>query len=351
MLRVLLFITLFLTITQAMFAQEYSGAAEPVLPQSARLDGLTMIHQDINRCASAALTIQLTYFDEFDGTYHGIIDRLSPYSGDVSVRIEEMAAAAEDFGLRAIVRRAGTIDLLKALVAEGFPVLIENVYYDGPNGWRDWMSHNRVLVGYDDALQELYFFDPLLGNGPDGRGRAMTYADVDERWQPFNRDYLVVYREEDEERLKVVIGRDWDLAANAENALIQADTEITLNAANSFAHFNRGWALLQLERFEESAAAFDEALRLRLPWRMLWYEFGPFEAYLAVGRYDDVIREVYNVLQTTDGVEEMYYFIAQAYAGKGDIPRAIANLELAVYRNRHFHEAAALIAEYKARSG
>ena len=38
-----------------------------------------------------------------------------------------------------------------------------------------------------------------------------------------------------------------------------------------------------------AASAFDEARRIGLPYRMLWYQFGPFEAYLRVGRYQDVI--------------------------------------------------------------
>jgi Tfp pilus assembly protein PilF len=41
----------------------------------------------------------------------------------------------------------------------------------------------------------------------------------------------------------------------------------------------------------------------------------------------------------------MYYYIARAYAGQGDIDRAIANLEAALYRNRHYTEASDLMAE------
>lgn len=326
-------------------AQDHTANDPASIPPSARLDGLTMIHQSTNRCASAALTIQLSFFEDYSQptqAYNDVIRRLNPYGGDVSVRIEEMAVLARERGLSAVVRRGGTIDLLKQLVAAGFPVLIENVYFDGPNGWQDWMSHNRVLVGYDDALQELYFFDPLLGNG-DGRGRAMTYDDVDNRWRPFNRDYLVIYEPEDEATLQAILGPNWDMTYNAEWTLQVAEAELNSPIADSFALFNKGWALVQLERYEEAADAFDEARALGLPWRMLWYEFGPFEAYLAVGRYQDVVNLVYEVIQNTDGVEEMYYYIAQAYIGMGQTDRAIANLEAALYRNRYFTEASDLL--------
>jgi len=315
------------------------------VPPATRLEGLTMVHQDTNRCSAAALTIHLTYFELSPNLYRDIVARLNPYGGDVSVRIEEMATVAEEYGLGAVVRRGGTLDLLKQLVAAGFPVLIENVYYDGPNGWQDWLSHNRVLIGYDDARQEMYFFDPLLGNGTDGRGRPMSYADVDERWRPFNRDYLVIYAPEDEARVEAILGNNWDADYNAVWTLTQAQIEIDGEQPDSFAYFNRGWAQVQLGEYEAAAESFDTARQMGLPWRMFWYEFGAFEAYLQMGRYEDVINLVWQVLQTTDGVEEMYYYIARAYAGQGDINRAIANLEAALYRNRYFTEASDLMAE------
>ena len=56
-----------------------------------------------------------------------------------------------------------------------------------------------------------------------------------------------------------------------------------------FAWFNLGSDLVALGRFEEAAQAYDRARRIGLPWRMLWYQFGPFRAYYETGRYDEVI--------------------------------------------------------------
>jgi predicted Zn-dependent protease len=72
---------------------------------------------------------------------------------------------------------------------------------------------------------------------------------------------------------------------------------------------------------------------------MMWYQFGPFEAYLQVGRYDDVINLAREVIGATPGVEETYYYIAQAYEATGDNQRAQANLEVAVMRNPRFTRA------------
>jgi hypothetical protein len=84
------------------------------IPPATRLEGLSPVYQQFNRCSAAALTIQLSY----DTT----IRALNPHSEDVAVRLDEMAAFARLQGLGAIDRIGGTPELMKALVAAGFPV-------------------------------------------------------------------------------------------------------------------------------------------------------------------------------------------------------------------------------------
>lgn len=305
------------------------------------LDGLTIVYQDVNRCSAAALTMHLSYFSSEPVDYRTVIMKLNPHPEDVSVRIEEMVLVAEEYGLKGVVRRGGTIDLLKRLVGAGFPVLVENSYYEGADRIREWLSHNRVLVGYDDATSELFFYDSLLGIG-DGRGRAFTYEDFDERWLPFNRDYLVLYPPEKEATVQILLDTDWDMTQNAENTLAQAQADLTnaQNATNqAFALMNIGWAYVQLAQYEEAAAAYDEAFKLTIPTRYFWYEFGAFDAYLGAGRYDDVITLARRTLQSVQGVEELYYYVGRAAEAQGDLARAKGNYEMAVFRNSRFTEA------------
>lgn len=303
------------------------------LPPSVQLEGLTMVWQAVNRCSAGALTILLSYYD-WEGDYSTTIRGLNPSQDDVSVRLDEMVAFVNSYGLQAIERTGGTIELMKVLTANGFPVLVENSYYDGNDINRDWMSHNRVIVGYDDAQQIFYTFDSLLGAGPDGKGRPLAYEDFDQRWRAFNRDYLVVYRRGDEPLLEAILGENhWDEMANAEWTLAQAEAELNGETPDSYAAFNVGSALVQLGRYEEAAAAYDRARGAGLPWRMMWYQFGPLEAYLRVGRYQDVIDIARSVISAHAGVEEMYYYIALAYAHTGDIQRAQSNLEVSLQRN------------------
>lgn len=318
-----------------------------LLPERVMLEGMQRVWQDYNRCSAAALTMQLSYWRE-DVNYWRTIDGLNPHSDDVSVRLAEMSDYAAEFGLASIERTGGTLEIVKTLVANGFPVLIENVYYDGGNVMLDWMSHNKVVMGYDDELGVLYTFDSLLGFGPQNTGRALPYEDVDDLWRPLHRGYFVLYEPQDEARLRGILGPQWDEDYNAQWTYEQVQADLQAPNSDSFDLFNLGSSLVALGRYEEAAAAFDQARQIGLPMRMMWYQFGPFEAYLQTGRYDDVLNLARNTLRNEDGIEEVYYYVAQAYLAQEQPDYAIANLEVAVWRNPGFSEARTLLNELQA---
>ncbi len=324
--------------TVSVIAQDEAGE----LPVGLRLDGLDMVWQRYNRCSAGALTIYLSYYD-WDGTYNDAIRWLNPNSSDVSVRLEEMAAFARRQGLRAAVRTGGTVELLESLVAAGFPVLVENAYYDGEVSWRNWVSHNRVIMGYDREQEVVYYFDSVLGAGSDRKGRPMDYADFDALWRPFNRDYLLLYRPEDETQVQAILRLDWNPAQNAQRTLIQALFDLT-EYDDTFSLFNIGAALVELRRYEDAAVVFDRVFERGVPWRIQWYRFEAFEAYLGAGRYQDVVDSVRRVLVGTHGAEELYYYIARSYEGLGDFERAVTNYETAISRSSYYPEATAALA-------
>ncbi len=85
---------------------------------------------------------------------------------------------------------------------------------------------------------------------------------------------------------------------------------------------------------------------------MLWYQFGPFEAYYEVGRYDDVLALVQANLGTTPYVEETYYWTGMVYLARGQIDAARAQFNLALQHNRNFTPAQdALVQIQVAQSG
>ncbi|MDQ7027755.1 MAG: hypothetical protein Q9P01_16775 [Anaerolineae bacterium] len=94
---------------------------------------------------------------------------------------------------------------------------------------------------------------------------------------------------------------------------------------------------------EEAAVSFDMARQLGLPMRMLWYEFGPFEAYNAVGRYQDtldLVRANINIAGDNISIEEWYFYAGQAYEGLSNSERAILNYQVALARNNNYTAAA-----------
>ncbi|MBZ0307978.1 MAG: C39 family peptidase [Anaerolineae bacterium] len=328
--RLLPLVCLLLTLIPSVRAQE--------IPSEVRLEGLDMLWQQYNRCSATALYMQLSYYD-YAGSATDIVRWLNPYEEDYSVRLEEMIRFAETQGLRGIARTGGTRDLMQSLVAGGFPVLVENAYWHR-NDNDDWMSHNRILMGYDNS--SFYFYDPLLGPGDDHRGYAIRYEEFDGRWRDFNRDYLVIYRPEEEARLQAILGEHWSAESNAARTLEQAQTEVSSHA-DAFSYYNLGSAQVVLGDYAAAVQSFDQARALGLPWRMFWYRFEIFDAYLQVGRYEDVIALVYHTLENTTQIQEMYYYIGRAYEGQGNTERALANYYAALARNANYPEAQAAI--------
>ena len=63
---------------------------------------------------------------------------------------------------------------------------------------------------------------------------------------------------------------------------------------------------------------------------MLWYQFGPYEAYLNVGRYNDVLTLAGAALATTTDIEESFYYRGRAQEAQGNLEAARASYQSAV---------------------
>lgn len=308
------------------------------LPVSGTIPRMHMVWQQQHRGAAAVLTMALKHYG-WEGTFDEVILALNPHADDVSARTEEIIAYAAQYDLRTIARTGGSIDLLKALVAAQFPVLVETAYVDGP----DWMVHNRIVMGYDENA--LYIYDPILGAGANGEGRAMAYADFDAAWREANRSFIVIYPAGGELLLQTVLGSQWDEAYNIAATLEQAQAELEANSEDAFAWYNAGAMLLRSGQAAQAAQAFDRAREIGLPWRIFWYRHEPFEAYLQAERYMDTISLGEYVLGTTPGVEEVYYYMGQAYEGLGSTEMAAQQYTEALRRNTNYTAAEAALAD------
>ncbi|MBN1400086.1 MAG: tetratricopeptide repeat protein, partial [Anaerolineae bacterium] len=113
---------------------------------------------------------------------------------------------------------------------------------------------------------------------------------------------------------------------------------------NGFAWFTLGTNLLHNGRPEEAAAAYDRARLIGLPYRMMWYQFGAFQAYYQVGRYDEVIALADATIRVTSDVEELHYWRALALEAKGDVAGARDALRMALDKKANYAAARVALA-------
>lgn len=294
-----------------------------------QLSGFKHQWQTWNNCGPATVTMDMSYYGRPE-TQVDAAKFLKPNRDDKNVSPEELAAYAKTTGLEALVRRGGSVDGLKLLLSNNLPVLVETwLIHDG-----DGLGHYRLLTGYDDAARQFSAFDSL--NGPDIK---ISYDELDPNWRVFNRIYIVIYPPEQAAKVAAIIGPDMDDKTMYERILSQAEAEVKAKPDDAIAYFNQGDALTFLGRVQEAVTAFDRARQLGLHWRRLWYQFTPFQAYYAAGRYQDVLDLTEATIKGSGGLEEAYYYRGLALQATGQ-PGAEQEFQAALDYNPNYTPAA-----------
>lgn len=310
-------------------------------PSSYALTGVTFQLQTWNNCGPANLAMGLSYYG-LKLTQKETADYLKPNTEDKNVSPDQMAAYVnQNTDLRALYRVAGSLDLLRWLVSNNFMVIVETAYSTPEEGW---LGHYRTLVGYDDGAGEFHFYDSNYGRA----ARPMIpepAAKFDSEWQAFNRTYIVIYDPARETELRDYLGRDWNEMANWRYAADLARQEAAAAPDNVFTWFNLGSSLTKIGDYQTASQAFDQAFNLgSLPWRMLWYQFGPYEAYYQTTRFDDVQSLAETAIKTTPYIEESYYYLGRVYEVRGDLEAARAEYKKSVDFNPNFAPASEALA-------
>ena len=313
--------------------------APTAAPPYARVGQLPIIPQKFNNCGPTNLTIVLNHFgvdvDQFD-----VAGVVRPNYEDRNVSPDELVEyVTSHTPLRAAAYAGGNLDLLRRLLRAGLPVIIEKGLE--PDEATGWMGHYLTVYGYDDITGHLLVRDTFLGPWR-GDGLAQ-YADTEHAWAQFNYTFLVVYPTERAADVAAALGPTFaDPRATWAAAAEQAREAARLEPDNAFAWFNLGTSLTELAALDDdatlysaAAAAYDQARLLGLPPRMVWYQFGMYEAYLAVGRFADVLALTEATLENQGGrnVEETYYYRGLALAAAGDEAGSQAALARAVELN------------------
>jgi tetratricopeptide (TPR) repeat protein len=309
------------------------------------LTGFTHEWQTWNNCGPATLAMNLSYFGS-TLTQADVGSVLRRLPDDKNVSPEELVAFAAGQGYQAQVRVNGSTDLMRLLISNGIPVLIETWLEEEPN---DGMGHYRLLTGYDDAEQYWIGYDSYVDTGLFSsigpyRGIRMSYAETDALWKVFNRTYLLIYTDAQAPLVASIYGEALDPGVMWQRAAQEAQAIVQQTPNDAFAWFNLGTDLTTLGDYGGAAQAYDQARRLGLPWRMLWYQFGPFQAYDAVGRAQDVLTLADATLSTTQNIEELHYWRGRALAALGDAAEAQRAWQQALALNPDYRPAGEALA-------
>lgn len=308
------------------------------------LEGFTHMWQTWNNCGPATLAMDLSYFGLKLGQAE-VGAAIRPNKEDKHAGADELAAYARVKGLRAAVRVNGDEELLKLLLSEGVPVIIATWH---ENEKKEGMGHYRLVTGYDEKRREWILYDSLESRGVNAkepyRGIRMPYDELDRLWAVFNRLYVVVYKSDMAPAVLGIIGQETESEATRQAALARAEEEIKQRPDDAFAWFTLGTNLVALGRWDAAAAAYDRARIIGLPFRMLWYQFGPLQAYYETKRYNELLALADATLAVTTDIEELHYWKGLGLEAIGDIEGARKELQRAVSQRPSYPEALAALA-------
>lgn len=318
------------------------------LPPSVYLAGVRTEAQKWNNCGPATLSMNLSYW-KWSGNQDDTAAILKPNPRDKNVMPYEMLDYVnEHTDLRAIMRMGGDLYTIKALLNAGFPVLVEKSFEPANLAAEGWMGHYNLVIGYDDAKQEFTTQDSYLlallkpEQRPSATGFKVSYDDMIRNWRSFNDIFIVVYPPDYENDVLNVLGPLTDETNSyrvaADRALAETTT-LTDPRDLYFAWFNLGTSLVKLTDYAGAAAAYDKAFAIypsidetHRPYRMLWYQTGPYYAYYYTQRYQDVISLATTTLDAESEhiLEESYHWRAMAELQLGQQDAAIADFENAL---------------------
>lgn len=301
------------------------------IPKSITLDGFRHEYQTWNNCGPATLAMALSYWG-WKGDQRLVAAFTKPNSRDKNVMPYELAEyVEEETELEVVYRVGGDIELLKRFVAEEFPIIIEKGF-EGRD-FNGWMGHYALVTGFNDTSQRFTLQDSYYG--PD---QVMEYEDLKSYWRASNFTYIVVYPAKPAEEVATILGTHVDEEFNNRSAAQKAADEIYLLTGRDqfFAWFNRGTNLARVQDYAGAALAYDEAFSIYpdipeedRPWRLMWYQTGPYWAYYYTGRYRDVINLATKTLDAMSEpvLEETYYWRALAREALGNTKGAVQDLQ------------------------
>jgi predicted double-glycine peptidase len=227
--------------------------------KSGHLGPLVTIPQTWNNCGPSSVVEVLAYWGikrsqaEVQAVLRADGDALgmAPY---------DVPAYMRGIGMKALLGVNGSERLVKALISNGFPVIVDQ-YISLTNH----VGHYRPIQAYDDSRRVFVSSDPYLG-----QGHEIRYSAFDLIWQSTNRQFIVLYPPSRQALLQAVVSSaGWNITAASRQDLAYqqslvtgAKADPTLEGSPETYYLSIAWDQLQLGQYTASRRAIQEAIRL-----------------------------------------------------------------------------------------
>lgn len=315
--------------------QDPSPTPSPApLPSSRVIPGELHVFQTFNNCGPASLSMLLSYYG-MQVSQAELGNKLRPYqvpggdNDDKSVMLSELAKESEERGFTAYHRPGGNVLLLKHFIANDIPVLVRTWLKSGED-----IGHYRVIRGYDDTTGEFIQDDSLQG-----KNLRYSYDDLLSLWQAFSYEYVVIIPPGKEDLARTILSDDIDEKIAWQRTKEQLLGELKKDPDDVYNLFNMSVAMFHLGDYSQSVSYFEK-VESRLPFRMLWYQIEPIEAYYRDGQYDKVLTITDTILNNHNrAFSELYYLRGLIYKERGQTRDSIREFELARKYNSNFQPA------------
>jgi tetratricopeptide (TPR) repeat protein len=289
------------------------------------------VYQSFNNCGPATLSMALSWYG-INAPQEELAEKMRPYqhpkgdNDDKTIFTYEFVDWAKEYGVEAVGRVNGDIDLIRKFLSNGYPVVVKTWLKSGED-----IGHFRLVTGYDDDQQLIYFDDSY-----DGPNRKMNYYDFLSLWQPFNYSYIVLYHNTSENVISKIIGHDWNEEASYRNSISRAEKESEKDSSNVYPIFNISTASYHIGDYQRSVNEYEK-VKSKLPRRMLWYQIEPIKSYFQLEEYDNVFEISDNILENGNrAFSELYFIKGEIYLKQGLRDKAQEQFNLAVKYNDNF---------------
>ena len=124
------------------------------------------------------------------------------------------------------------------------------------------------------------------------------------------------------------LGVDYHEQGNVEQAIVQFERAIELDAKESRAHRSLGTVYLEEDRFEESAAAYERAVEIDPDYGEAYGDLTA--AYFELGRIEEAVSAGEKALELTPDYATAHNNLGVVYQQQGTLDKAIAEYEKAI---------------------